>query len=186
MKIRVPGVVARPIVAMLLLYRRVRYGYKFRRIPLTKGKFAIVDPQDYVWLKNFKWYASDSRGEFYAVRTALVWEGRKESVVWMHKEIMPVAKGMVVDHINHNTRDNRRANLRPANQRQNAYNRRKVKNTKNKYKGVYKVRDKWRVIIKIDGKRTNLGYFDSEIEAARAYDRAARRHHKEFAVVNLP
>ncbi|MGD9110332.1 MAG: hypothetical protein PVG93_05280, partial [Phycisphaerales bacterium] len=67
LKVRIPNRLDKLLVAMVLLYRRMHYGYEFRRIPLTRGQYAIVDPEDYDWLMQYKWYASDGRGgNFYA------------------------------------------------------------------------------------------------------------------------
>jgi hypothetical protein len=185
-KIRLPMLLAHSAVFIVLLYRRLRFGYPFRKIPLTRGKYAIVDPQDYVWLKYFKWHVAGGR-DMYAVRKGVI-NGKKHQRLWMHREILPVPEGFVVDHINHDTLDNRRANLRPATQLQNRYNTRKRKNKSSRYKGVHwhKCTKKWRAEIKIDGKKLHLGYFHSEADAGRAYDKAARKYQGEFAELNFP
>lgn len=110
-------------------------------------------------------------------------------VIKMHREILQVPDGMLVDHINHNGLDNRNANLRPATSAENNRNRRK--STKRKYhsrfKGVSWNKDqkKWsaRILFNYDNKF--IGYFENETEAAKAYDEAAKFYHKDFAVLNF-
>jgi hypothetical protein len=96
---------------------------------------------------------------------------------------------MCVDHINNNSLDNRKANLRLATPAQNARNRRKMATkTSSKYKGVsyHSGQKKWCAAIRVDGQYKYFGLFKNEIDAAKAYDKAARKHHKEFAVLNFP
>ncbi len=107
----------------------------------------------------------------------------------MHQELVKVPDGMVVDHINHDGMDNRRANLRPATYSQNLYHRKNRSGAKySKYKGVSwkKHNRKWEARIGFEKKEIHLGYFRSEIDAARAYDRAAKKYHGEFASLNFP
>ena len=186
-RILVPECVCRLCVWLLLLYRRLCYGYPFRRIPLTQGKYAIVDPDDYERLNRHKWYAVNMRRTFYAQRGINI--GDKRVPVMMHREILKVADGLLVDHINHNGLDNRKANLRPATRAENGRNRRKWSKRKcySRFKGVcwHKYRKRWTVQIWFNGKMKYIGYFDSEIEAGKAYDRAARKYHKDFAVLNF-
>jgi len=174
-----------------LLYwlRLIIYKNAFRRIPLSKHKFAVVSAEDYERLNKFKWYIQRNATTFYAVRYARCPGSKKYSIVWMHREVLPPPKGLFVDHINHCGFDNRRSNLRLVTLRQNMYNRRKLrKNLTSLFKGVYQRSDTklWRANITVDGKRIHLGQFHSEIDAARAYDEAAKKYHGEFARLNFP
>jgi AP2 domain/HNH endonuclease len=92
-----------------------------------------------------------------------------------------------VDHVNGNGLDNRKANLRQATAQEQAWNRKKQGNCSSKYKGVCwsKHARKWVVHIKIDYQQVYLGYFKDEVEAALAYDEAARKNFGEFARTNF-
>lgn len=177
-------------VKIALLYRRLHYGYTFRRIPLTRGRFALIDPADYEWLSEYKWHIVGARGTFYAVRNTGQQRGQKRIVVKMHREILKVPDGMFVDHINHNGLDNRRANLRPATKTQNAQNRRKVHRDgyHSNYKGLtwYRRENRWGVRISVNNKSKFIGYFEHELDAAKAYDAAAEKYHGDFASLNFP
>jgi hypothetical protein len=107
--------------------------------------------------------------------------------IYMHNQIMQPEPGKVVDHENHNGLDNSRSNLRLASRSQNCYNRKKKTGVRSRYKGVsyVKGRKKWRVYISYNGQRIHLGYFDNEIDAAKAYDEAAKLYHGKFAVLNF-
>ena len=171
----------------MLLYRRLRYGYAFRRIPLTQGKHAIVDPDDYERLSRYNWYVRKTPQTFYAKRSTLT---RKTiTPIYMHRCVIKVPAGMVADHINHNGLDNRKAKLRPVTRAQNNRHKKKI-NTKcrSMYKGIYYDRRDgvWYARITCNGKAIYLGSFKDEIEAAKAYDRAAKKYHGEFAGLNFP
>jgi hypothetical protein len=173
-------------VALALLYRRARHGYAFRRIPLTQGKYAIVDPDDFERLNKHKWYAAKDTNTFYAVRKKRV--GKKYISHGMQRQILQPPVHLFVDHINHNGLDNRKANLRLATCAQNAYNRKQFRKGKtSKYTGVSWIKQikKWRVIICYKRKNMHIGYFEDEIQAAKAYDKAAKKFHGEFASLNF-
>ena len=108
--------------------------------------------------------------------------------VRMHREIMNAPAGLLVDHKNRNPLDNRRANLRLATHSQNMQNRGKFRsNATSQFIGVCLVKKtgKWKAQIKHQKKYIFLGEFDSEIDAAKAYDAAAIKYHGEFARLNF-
>jgi len=172
----------------VLLYRRLRYGYTYRLIPLTKGKYTIVDPDDYHWLSKYKWYASRDYNKFYAIRAGPNRNGKSGKSIRMHREVAKTPKGMECDHINGDSLDNRKANLRSATRMQNSWNRGKsLRIGHSKYKGVtfFKREQKWGAKICVDGRRISLGRFKDEIQAAKAYDKAAKKYFGEFAKPNF-
>jgi len=158
-------------------------------VGLTQGKYAIVDPDNYYWLSQHKWYAARGGHSFYAARGKWSKIQKKRLSIMMHSVILAPPPGRVTDHINHNGLDNREANLRIATLAQNARNCRQNKKGKSsKYRGVWynKQNKKWRATIMLNRKRRQIGYFKKEIDAAKAYDRAAKQLHGEFASLNFP
>jgi hypothetical protein len=186
-QIKVPNWLDKICTSPVSAYRRFEYGYPFRRIYLGEGKFTLVDSQDYYRLKNFNWWVKGNGTNLYAARNSITSTLRNKTV-YLHRQIMDPPPGLVVDHKNGDSLDNRRANLRLATHQENMRNRRKRKNTSSQYIGVHfdKRKRRWAAHIRYNGKKIWLGYFDSEIEAARAYDAAAKKYHIEFARLNFP
>ncbi len=106
----------------------------------------------------------------------------------MHKVVLNNPDSEFIDHINHNGLDNRKENVRPATRAQNNYNRQKyANNSYSKYKGVSfkKKGQKWSAQIGLNNKMLFLGYFKNELDAAKAYDKAAKKYHGDFASLNF-
>ena len=172
----------------LLLYRKCKYGFTFRRICLGDGLWTIVDADVYYRLGHLKWSAAGDDDRLYAARILRKTEFGRIKTMYLHREIMNAPSGLLVDHQNGDKLDNRRANLRFATNSENQCNRRKTEKASSQYKGVCLCPEKthWYANIKHKGKKIWLGSFTSEIAAARAYDTAAIKYHGEFARLNFP
>lgn len=146
-----------------------------KTIPLSQGQFSIVDDEDYAELSKHEWFADFNKhtNSFYAKRNVKVKNKSTSTIVRMHRIIMRAPKGMHVDHINHNTIDNRKHNLRIVTNSQNQMNKKKQTNNTSGVTGVgWHSRDKiWRAEISVDGKTKYLGSFilmDKAIEIRKA------------------
>lgn len=157
-------------------------------IELTQNKIALIDDADWPLVAPHTWCAIRSKKKFYAMTTILTPEGRER--VFLHKLLLGIGKGIKGDHVNGDSLDNRRSNLRVATSPQNAWNKRapQAESKTSRFKGVFfdKAHGKFRASILNDGKRRYLGYFDKEEDAARAYDAACVQNRGEWAVLNFP
>jgi hypothetical protein len=150
-----------------------------REIPLTRGKFAIVDDEDYEEISKLKWCCTDNG---YALRRSGDGRNKRE---YLHKRLIGVNNSMV-DHINGDRLDNRKCNLREVTVQQNNFNKSARKKSSSVFKGVYfcNTKRKWRASIRINKKSKALGYHDLEIDAARVYNKAATELFGEYARLN--
>ena len=143
---------------------------------------AFIDIDDIEKCKEKKWQLRKSKTSQY-VSTCIAHRG-----VPLHNYLMgPLPDGYDEwDHIDRDTMNNRRGNLRPARRADNVCNVEPYKNKSSKYKGVswFKQLGKWRADIRKEGKLTYLGSFNNEEDAAIAYNDAAERVHGEFAYLN--
>ena len=146
------------------------------KIPLglnAVNGYAIVD-EEFAYLDKYKWNISD---QGYA---KMMLNGKNEK---MHRFIFGDSEKSI-DHINRNKLDNRLTNLREADHSENKYNKPKQANNTSGYKGVFRSRNKWRVEIQAKGIKYALGSFDSNVEAAKAYNEKAKELFGEFAYLN--
>lgn len=155
-------------------------------LPLTKGRVAVVDADDAALLSQWKWSYTDTG---YAVRFQRIGraDGRRRKVtIRMHRFILGAPRELEVDHINGDRLDNRRANLRLVTDAQQRQNEGVCRGGSSLFKGVTrsKERGRWEAQIKHQRRRIYLGRFRDEVEAARAYDAAARELFGEFARLN--
>jgi len=146
-----------------------------KTIPLTQGKVAIVDDEDYEELAKYKWCAIQApNGLWYAQRHDPAQGGRRKTIL-MHRALMAGDSPLEVDHINGDGLDNRRENLRLTTKSGNQRNRKAHR--AGRLVGAHLVsgscrRKPWRAQI-WDGKHMHhLGYFATEQEANECFLRA--------------
>ena len=166
-----------------------------RTILLTNGLHTLVDDEDYNFLDQWKWHGLPTKSGAYVVR----YENKK--AILMHRAVLGLRDGQECDHINRNTLDNRKQNLRACSHSQNMQNRAKHVRSDLKshsvFKGVYfeEFRTKgdhkeirpspWCAQVTVNGRKVRR-YKPTEVLAARAYDGLASQYFGEFAVLNFP
>lgn len=155
-------------------------------VPLTQGKVALVDDEDFERVSKHKWQFLNFRktGKGYATRS--VWEGERRVTQFMHVFILGKQDGTQVDHRDQDKLNNQRSNLRRCTNVQNGQNR-KIQNHSTAFKGVHFLRatGKFQCHINVNKKQNYLGSFDDPIEAALSYDKAALKHFGEFSRLNF-
>ena len=163
-----------------------------KKIPLSQGKVALVDDEDFERINQWKWYARKDGHTYYALRN------NGDKTFLMHREILgAVPSGRPeVDHQDHNGLNNQKTNIRWCTRSDNAMNRlhymqarKKSTGATSKYKGVnlHPVTHKWVARIRVaKDSCIHLGYYTNEIDAAKAYDKEATIRFGQLARVNFP
>ena len=141
------------------------------------GYEVVIDDEDFEKISSFQWHKRSVYKYIYFCR------GQGLRKILLHRFIMNAPKDKIVDHINTNTLDNRKCNLRLCTRTENSRNRKTNNTNVSGYKGVSKHRGKWQAQIEIDKKPLYLGLFSTPEEAHKAYCEASKKYHKEFGRV---
>lgn len=161
-----------------------------KEICLTQGAVTLVDDEDFALLNEFSWHLRRSGKTHAPYATRAERLGDEWVSVFMHRAILGAPPDAVVDHVNGNGLDNRRANLRLATQSQNCANKKRPdfgRPNRFKYRGINRQwNGSFQAQLCAGGKRINGGTFKTEEEAARAYDAIALQHFGPFARLNFP
>jgi hypothetical protein len=157
-----------------------------KQIQLSKGKFAIVDDEDFEYLNQWKWYVNSNgyavRSENFKTESGVI----SSRTIRMHRVIMQAPSTHEVDHRFGNRLDNRKASLRVCTRSENNMNKPLLLRNSTGLKGViaHKASGKWVAQIKSNKTTYYLGFFEDKYEAAKAYNEAALKYHGEFANLN--
>ena len=142
-----------------------------KEIELTQGKAATVDNKEYDALSKFKWHAVNYSGNYYAARKSPT-INNKRHIIYMHRAILGLehGDGLIADHINRITLDNRSNNLRVVSKSENNRNNNGHSHNTSGYTGVCweNKHAKWRAYIKVANKAIHLGYYDDIEDAVKA------------------
>lgn len=159
-----------------------------QQMMLHSGECILLDSEDYQKITKWKWQLSPTG---YVARSTCYKTKRKR--IYLHRVLTNCPADKVVDHINKNKLDNRKCNLRICSQRENTVANNGWTNAQIPYKGVTymsssgkKILTKFRARIYANHKEINLGVYNSAVEAAQAYDQAAKIIHGEYAKLNFP
>jgi hypothetical protein len=153
------------------------------------GLFALVDASDAELAMTQRWHATVTGGKMRPMMYVMGRERGTGRCLYLHRYLLGVTdRKQHVDHINHDALDNRRENLRIVTPSQNLQNKRPNLNAKSRFKGASwnGQAGKWLAQISVEGRGLYLGLFDTDVDAAIAYDAAARKHFKDYACLNFP
>lgn len=157
------------------------------KIPLTKGRITIIDKEDLERVSLHKWHLTTGDNKRFYAKTSL-WINGKTKDIKLHRFILNLSDRFpLVDHINGDGLDNRKLNLRIATKNQNTQN--STQPNKHGFKGIYLHPDmgrkkRWVARIKTNGKIIRQHCF-TKIEAAKTYDKLAKKYFGEFAKTNF-
>jgi len=155
-----------------------------KEIKLTQGFVALVDDEDFERVNAIKWHVYKSKHTSYAI--GAIYPNGKQKSIWIHQVIMnPYDRNIIIDHKDHNGLNCQKYNLRKCTRSQNCQNKKLISNCKSEYKGVTKSKYRFRSRITKDKILVHIGYFKTEIEAAKAYDIKAKELFGEFALINF-
>ena len=143
-----------------------------------------ADEDDSEFILNKKWYHFKTQSGYY-IHTYN--DSKNKKKIWLHRLLTNTNDtNLIIDHKNRDTTDNRKDNLRICTKKDNRYNSGPNYNNITGYKGVQLRKDtnKYRAVIRVEGKLINLGQFDNPKEAAIAYNEAAKKYFGEYAFLN--
>lgn len=151
-------------------------------IKLSQNKIAIIDDEDYVRVSSLKWFAHKRTNKFYA-ETA-----RNEKHMHLHRFILGINdRSIIIDHIDGDSLNNKKSNLRICTVSQNSFNKKPYSNSPIKgIKGVSFIKriNKWRAQIQANKKKIYIGVYNTHIDAAIAYNERAKELFGEYAYLN--
>lgn len=146
----------------------------------ANGRVAVIDIDDYESISRYRWYLQESSNGGGYARSDRKIDGKRKNI-YMHTLITDFT---LTDHRDRNGINNRRSNLRSATATDNRGNQARRKDSASRYKGVRKSRGRWTSRIRYAGEVYSLGGFDTDIDAAFAYDKAAIELFGEYAYIN--
>lgn len=153
-----------------------------KKIELTQNKYVLVDDEDFEELNLHKWCVINIKNTFYACRSLWIKTEKRRKMVYMHRFIMNCPDDKLIDHKDGNGLNNQKENLRICTRSQNGGNSKIRKDNTSGIKGVRfkKHSNKWVANIKINNKIKFLGSFTDINDAKKAYDKAAKKHFRQF------
>lgn len=167
--------------------RPIRVEGNIAYVPLTKGYEAIIDASNVSLIDKWNWVALTVYRKNGSIRCVYGWRNTPRGVgkrrpIYLHREILGIAHGILCDHIDGNGLNNCKANLRVATHSENQRNGRLSSRNSSGVKGVYwnRANRNWVAQIRANGKCINLGSFSNIEMAAKSYAEASRKYHGDF------